>query len=142
MNFQYRNPNQENGDTAQDNWLSRRPWTLARYDRNYQRLWITKLPEVCPGLCDIPGGRGVMVGGYKLGHIYHYEPGGLLIGVAKLGDAAGNQTGWMDNTAALAVARDPRDGVLDVFGEDSWLNRIIWYRVDDREVQVITGTKR
>ena len=93
-------------------------------------------------MCDVPGGGGVMLGYYQQGHVYHYEPGGLLIGVAKLGDAAGNQTGWMDNTAALAVSRDPRDGVLDVFGEDSWLNRIIWYRVDDREVQVITGTKR
>ena len=70
----------------------------------------------------------------------NYEPGGLLIGTAKLGEAAGNQTGWMDNTAALAVARDPRDGILDVFGEDSWLNRIIWYRVDDRKVAYVTGT--
>jgi hypothetical protein len=45
----------------------------------------------------------------------------------------------MDNTAALAVNRDPRDGLLDVFGEDSWLNRAIWYRVDDRQMQVIEG---
>lgn len=83
-----------------------------------------------------------MLGYYKLGHIYHYEHGGLLIGVAKLGDTAGNQTGWMYNTASLAVARDPRDGVLDVFGEDSWLNRIIWYRVDDRDIRTITGKVR
>lgn len=62
--------------------------------------------------------------------------------MAKLGDAAGNQTGWMDKTAALAVARDPRDGLLDVFGDDSWLNRIIWYRVDDRNIQTIAGKRR
>jgi sugar lactone lactonase YvrE len=118
-------------------------WALARYDRANRRQWITRLPEVCPGMCDIPGGNGgVMLGYYKLGHIYHYEPGGLLIGVARLGDPAGNQTGWMDNTAALSVQRDPRDGVLDVFGEDSWLNRMIWYRVNDRDVQVVTGPLR
>ncbi|MHC1767113.1 MAG: hypothetical protein AB9869_22895 [Verrucomicrobiia bacterium] len=29
LNFQYRNPNQENGDTAQDNWLNRRPRMFA-----------------------------------------------------------------------------------------------------------------
>jgi sugar lactone lactonase YvrE len=115
-------------------------WALARYDAENRRQWITKLPQVCPGMCDVPGGRGgVMLGYYKLGHIYHYEPGGLLIGAAKLGDAAGNQTGWMDNTAALSVERDPRDGLLDVFGEDSWLNRMIWYRVDDREREAVTG---
>ncbi len=121
-------------------WLG--GWVLARYGRNHDRLWMARLPEVCPGLCDIPGGRGVMVGVYQKGHVYHYEPNGLLLGVAKLGDAAGNETGWMDNPAALAVARDPRDGVLDVFGEDSWVNRIIWYRVDDRDIQVVTRTKR
>jgi hypothetical protein len=63
----------------------------------------------------------------------------LLIGVAKLGEAAGNITGWMDNTAALAVNRDPRDGWLDVFGEDSYLNRMIWYRVNDRDIQSLQG---
>jgi hypothetical protein len=118
-------------------WIWMGGWALAKFDRAGQRLWITKVPVVCPGLCEIPGGQGVMLGYYQQGHIYHYEPGGLLIGIAKLGDAAGNQTGWMDNTAALAVNRDPRDGVLDVFGEDSWLNRMIWYRVDDRNIRVI-----
>jgi len=114
-------------------------WALARYGKDGVRLWLTPLPQVCPGLCDIPGGRGVMLGYYQKGHIYHYEPGGLHIGTAKLGDAAGNQTGWMDNTASLNVNRDPRDGLLDVFGEDSYLNRIIWYRVDDRDVREVSG---
>jgi len=113
-------------------------WILARYDRENRRQWIARLPEVCPGICDVPGG-GAMLGYYKLGHVYHYDPHGLLVGAAKLGDPAGNQTGWMDNTAALAVNRDPRDGLLDVFGEDSWLNRAIWYRVDDRQMQAIEG---
>jgi len=39
----------------------------------------------------------------------------------------------------VAVSRDPRDGLLDVFGEDSWLNRNVWYRVDDRDVRTLTG---
>ena len=120
-------------------WIWMGGWALARYDKANSRQWIVRLPEVCPGLCDIPGGRGVMAGYYRLGHVYHYEPGGLLIGIAKLGDAAGNQTGWMDNTAALSVNRDPRDGLLDVFGEDSWLNRMIWYRVDDRNIKTVEG---
>lgn len=44
----------------------------------------------------------------------------------------------MDNTSAVAVSRHPRDGLLDVFGEDSWLNRNIWYRVDDRDIETVT----
>ena len=48
----------------------------------------------------------------------------------------------MDNTAALAVNRDPRDGLLDVFGEHSWLNRLIWHRVDDRNIQTLEGPVR
>ena len=33
-----------------------------------------------------------MLGCYQKGRIYHYEPGGLLIGTAKLGDAASNRS--------------------------------------------------
>ena len=32
-----------------------------------------------------------------------------------------------------------RDGHLDVFGENSWLNRLIWYGVDDRDIKTISG---
>ena len=83
-----------------------------------------------------------MLGYFKKAHVYHYTPDGLLIGRMEPGEAAGNVTGWMDNTSAVAVNRDPGDGILDVFGEDSWLNRAIWYRVDDRDVRAISGELR
>jgi hypothetical protein len=125
-------------ETAGYAWMG--GWALLRYDQEGKPLWAAKLPQVCVGMDFIPGGRGVMLGYYKEAHVYHYTPDGLLIGRLKPGEAAGKVTGWMDNTSAIAVNRDPRDGLLDVFGEDSWLNRNVWYRVDDRDVQMITGT--
>lgn len=114
-------------------------WALARYDAAGKMLWATRLPGVSVGMCPIPGGRGVMVGYFKAAHIYHYSADGLLVGRMQPGEAAGNTTGWMDNTSAVAVCRDPRDGILDVFGEDSWLNRMLWYRVDDRDMETVRG---
>lgn len=114
-------------------------WALVRYDSLGKMIWAAKLPEVCVGMDLIPGGKGVMLGWYEKAVIYHYTEDGLLIGSMKPGDAAGNTTGWMDNTSAVAVARDPRDNKLDVFGEDSWLNRLIWYRVDDKNIQLLKG---
>lgn len=115
-------------------------WALLRYDKDGKVLWAARLPNVCVGMDAIPGARGVMLGYYQKAHVYHYTPGGLLIGRMEVGEAADRNTGWMDNTAALAVNRDPRDGLLDVFGEDSLNNRIIWYRVNDRDIRTITGT--
>jgi len=126
------------GETAGYAWMG--GWALGRFDRSGARLWRALLPQVCVGMDAIPGGRGVMLGYFEKAHIYHYTPDGLLIGRMEPGDAAGKVTGWMDNTSATAVSRDPRDGFLDVFGEDSWLNRVVWYRVDDRDVRTIVGT--
>jgi hypothetical protein len=102
------------------------------------QLWATKLPTVCVGMDAIPGGRGVMLVYFEKAHIYHYTPDGLLIGQMEPGEPAGKVTGWMDNTSAVAVHRDSRDGLLDVFGEDSWLNRNIRYRVDERDIETVT----
>ncbi|HUS92888.1 MAG TPA: FlgD immunoglobulin-like domain containing protein [Phycisphaerae bacterium] len=112
-------------------------WALRRFDKAGRTLWSAKLPTVCVGMDAIPGGRGVMLGYFRKAHVYHYSPDGLLIGQMEPGEAAGKTTGWMDNTSAVAVQRDPRDGRLDVFGEDSWLNRILWYRVDDRDLRTL-----
>jgi len=49
--------------------------------------------------------------------------------------------GWILACALGLVNRDPRDGLFDVVGEDSWLNRNIWYRVDDRDIRVLTGKR-
>ena len=126
------------GKTAGYAWMG--GWALRRYDRQGKTLWSAKLPQVCVGMDAIPGGKGVMLGYFEKAHVYHYDPDGMLIGRMAPAEAAGKVTGWMDNTSAVAVSRDPRDGMLDVFGEDSWLNRNIWYRVDDRNVRRIEGT--
>jgi len=119
-------------------------WVLAHYGKDNRLLWYARLPEVCVGMDAIPGREpgtcaGVMLGWYEKAVVYHYSPDGLLIGQMAPGAAADNSTGWMDNTAALALNRDPRDGIIDVFGEDSLNNRIVWYRVDDREMKEVTG---
>ena len=119
-------------------------WVLARYGKDNKLLWYARLPEVCVGMDAIPGREpgtcaGVMLGWYEKAVVYHYSSDGLLIGQMAPGAAADNSTGWMDNTAALALNRDPRDGIVDVFGEDSLNNRIMWYRVDDREMKEVTG---
>ena len=49
------------------------------------------------------------------------------------------QSGWFDNHACIAVNRDRRDGILDVFAEDDFVLRIGWYRIDDSKIDVITG---
>ena len=125
------------GKTAGYAWMG--GWALMKYDNAGQLLWAAKLPRVCVGMDIIPGNKGVMLGHFEKGEIYHYTPDGLLIGQCQVGDAAGKTSGWMDNTSAVAVQRDPKDGILDVFGEDSWLNRLIWYRVDDKDVKTISG---
>ena len=126
------------GKTAGAAWMG--GWALRRYDKKGKTLWSARLPAVCVGMDAIPGGKGVMLGYFQKAHVYHYTPDGLLIGQMAPGEAAGKVTGWMDNTSAVAVNRDSRDGMLDVFGEDSWLNRAIWYRVDDRDIQRVSGT--
>ena len=115
--------------------------TLVRYDKKGRRLWATKLPAVCVGMDAIPGGRGgCIVGSGNKAALFHYTADGLLIGSVSPGEAMGGQSGWFDNHACVAVNRDSRDGLVDVFTEDDYVLRIGWYRIDDRLVETITGT--
>lgn len=112
--------------------------TLAKFDETGVRQWAAKLPATCVGLDVIPGG-GCIVGSGQKATLYHYSAEGLLIGACKPGDAMCKESGWMDNHASVAVNRDPRDKVLDVFAEDDYVLRIGWYRVNDSAVERITG---
>jgi len=118
-------------------------WVLRRFAPDATVLFTVKLPEVCVGMDVIPGPNGevagLMLGWYEKAVIYHYTPDGLRIGEMAPGEPADHRTGWMDNTAALAVNRDPRDGIVDVFGEESLDNRILWYRVNDRSISTLMG---
>jgi hypothetical protein len=40
----------------------------------------------------------------------------------------------------VAVSRNPRDKLLDVFVEEDYALRIAWYRADDRAIKTLTGT--
>jgi hypothetical protein len=114
--------------------------TLARFDAHGQRLWAVPLPEVSVGMDTIPGGEGgCLVGTGKNAAVLHYSADGLLIGSISPGAAMNKQSGWFDNHACVAVNRDRRDGILDVFTEDDFALRIGWYRIDDRKIDVIAG---
>jgi hypothetical protein len=114
--------------------------TLARFDAHGERLWAVPLPEVSVGMDTIPGGKGgCLVGSGKNAALWHYTADGLLIGTASPGAAMAKQSGWFDNHACVAVNRDHRDGILDVFTEDDFALRIGWYRIDDSEIEVVTG---
>ena len=107
--------------------------TLVRFDAAGRRLWAVPLPEVCVGMDVIPGGSGgCIVGSGRNAELYHYTADGLLVGSVRPGPAMAKQSGWFDNHACVAVNRDPRDGILDVFTEDDYVLRIGWYRIDDR----------
>jgi hypothetical protein len=120
--------------------------TLARYDRAGNLLWWTPTPETIVGMDTIPAAKpadssaGVIVGGGKSATLYHYTADGLLIGKLSPGPAMGKHSGWLDNHASVAVNRDSRDGLLDVFAEDDFTCRIAWYRIDDREIRTLNAT--
>ncbi|HCE46680.1 MAG TPA: hypothetical protein DET40_24295 [Lentisphaeria bacterium] len=108
--------------------------------------WRIVLPEMCVGLSAIPEGNGgCMIGGQPfIGTIHHYSKDGQLIGIFGpdknlMGSAPNHTTGLMDMYSALNICRDPRDGILDVFVEENYNLRIPWYRVDDRDIQTISG---
>jgi sugar lactone lactonase YvrE len=120
-------------------------WLLARYDQDGVMLWYARLPEACPGMDVIPGGNGgVVLVSFQWKEtgcdIFQYSADGLLIGVTQPAVEVLGHGGIPDNVASLAVSRDPRDGILDVFIEDCIGNRFRWQRIDDREKPVvITG---
>jgi hypothetical protein len=45
----------------------------------------------------------------------------------------------LDAQLAVGCDRDPRDGILDVWTEDNYNQRLIWYRVDDRDIEGFEG---
>lgn len=139
----------ENGLTYAFGWSALAPsprnnpfWmggtTLVCFDRQGQQRWAVGLPETCVGLDTIPGG-GCMLGGARSAHIYHYTADGLLVGQMEPGPAMGKQSGWLDNQASVAVNRDPRDRLLDVFVEEDYALRIAWYRVGDHDQTTLRG---
>ncbi len=113
--------------------------TLVRYDASGNRRWAVKLPALCVGLDSIPGGGGCMAGQGDGAKIHHFNADGLYIGMMSPGDAMSKQSGWLDNHASIAVNRDPRDKVLDIFAEDDLVLRIGWYRVNDSDIETIEG---
>ncbi len=109
-------------------------------------IWWVILPMKTVGLAPIPGGNGgVLIGGDPWrGGIRHYTKDGLLIGGFQSDPRFGAKpldwpTGLLDSHLAVGCNRDPRDGVLDVFGEDNFNQRLIWYRVDDRDIETFEG---
>jgi hypothetical protein len=50
-----------------------------------------------------------------------------------------NHSGWLDNHASVAANRDPRDHLLDLFAEDDYTCRIAWYRLDDRDIEILNA---
>lgn len=121
-------------------WIWMGGWVLCKYNKDGERKWIIPLPHTCTGLDLIPENKGLMVGFFEKGYVYHYTTDGLLIGTLKIGEKAGNITGWLDNQSCIGVVRDRRDKKLDVFVEDSYLNRFIWYRVDDSDIKIYEKT--
>jgi len=111
--------------------------------------WHVVLPEKSVGMSPIPGGAGgVFVGIHptQRGTIGHYSKDGLLIGSFGVAPQYGDDSppnlasGALDGFLSVNCNRDPRDGILDVFAEDNWNQRIIWYRVDDRQMETLSGT--
>jgi hypothetical protein len=112
-------------------------------------LWHIVLPKVAAGIAAILGGKGgVLVGGDPdKGTISHYSKTGELLknfgpGLNLTGSyPTGNDWihGRFDSLQCLQCDRGP-DGILDVFAQDNVNQRIVWYRVDDREQQTMADT--
>ena len=108
--------------------------------------WAVVLPKKSVGLAAISGGRcGVLIGGdpYR-GGVRHYTKDGLLIGGFQSDPRFGAKpldwpSGLLDAQLAVNCDRDPRDGILDVWTEDNFNQRLIWYRVDDRDIETFEG---
>lgn len=110
--------------------------------------WHVVLPERSVGMTPIPGGPGgvfVGIGPQDRGAIGHYTRDGLLVGKLRVAPQFGDDvppnlaSGALDAFLAINCNRDPRDGVLDVFAEDNWNQRLVWYRVDDSKLETLTG---
>jgi hypothetical protein len=115
--------------------------TLVKYNAAGVLQWSVQLPEVCTGMDVIPGGAGgVILGGGKSATLYQYTSNGLLIGSVSPGAAMANTSSWLDDSASVAVNRNPQDGELDIFTEDDYGLHIGWYRVDDQALTTLNLT--
>ena len=100
--------------------------------RNSQLEWFRFLAVRGGVLVGIDPGRGT---------VGHYTKDGLLIGSMKTSAEFSDPTrepwvvGSLDSYLAVNCNRDPRDGLVDVFVEDNMNQRIVWYRVNDSNVQ-------
>lgn len=121
---------------------------LSCYSGQTQK-WMLKLPEMSVGMDVAPGSShnvpgGVLIGAEPFkGGIYYYSKDGLLLAKLFPSPAMGRKpntpSGLLDMYGAIAANRNPDDDHLDVFAEDDFNDRILWYRLDDRFVQVIAG---
>ena len=107
-------------------------WALAKFDASGKRHWATRLVAALHGHGLRAGRRRRGVGYFAEAVVYHYNRDGLLVGSARPGKPAGGVSGWLDNTASIACNRDPRDGQIDVFAEEDYAHRILWYRLTIR----------
>jgi hypothetical protein len=111
-------------------------WALAKFDKSGARLWSTRLAQHCTGMDYIPGDRGVIVGYFAKATLFHYTADGLLVGSVGPGAPAASISGWLDNTASVAVNVHPLDNLIDVFAEEDYAHRILWYRIDDSDIRM------
>ena len=89
--------------------------------------WSVILPKVAVGLAPIRGGKGgVLIGGFHSDRRFGIQP-------------VDWPSGLLDSHLGVNCDRDPRDGLLDVWTEDSFNQRLIWYRVDDRDIETFEG---
>ncbi len=107
--------------------------------------WRVVLPKQSVGMVPIPGDPGGVLVGIDpdRGTVGHYTKDGLLIGSMKTSAEFSDPTrepwvvGRLDSYLAVNCNRDPRDGLVDVFVEDNMNQRIVWYRVNDSNVQTV-----
>ncbi|HUU68326.1 MAG TPA: hypothetical protein VM186_02280, partial [Planctomycetota bacterium] len=113
-------------------------WTVSKYGTAGRRLFTVALPDHCTGVDWVPNaGRtrelGFVAGQFTAKNLYHYSPDGLLLGTLN----PKHETGWLDHNGSISINRNPADGMADVFAEESFRNRISWYRMDDRAVKTL-----
>jgi len=123
--------------------------SLLAYDGGDVK-WMVPLNQLGVGLDVVPPGPsgeggGVVIGAEPAkGGIYYYSTDGLLVcrmfPSAAMGEKPNGPTGTLDMYSAVTANRDPADGLVDVFVEDDFNDRILWYRVTDRADRVVTGT--
>ena len=115
---------------------------LEKFDLAGHPVWIIPLLGYSQDLDASPGG-GVIIGSMVGSVIYQVTGDGQMIGYQfPLPLASHSSPDWLDSRGgALAVSRDPADGILDVFTEAIGSSGTDWYRIDDRTSNpILMGT--